>query len=245
MAHRVLLLDCSAEVSQQLKNENFDVALGSIGFVTGVRQLPHPIYEADVIVYNPTAVKEVEIVYPHSLGKGKGVIKSRDIKGPDVGLFLEPLLPHLNAGAILLVFANHLAVPLSQLQTIYDWIPSMPKLAAAYDSKLEIAGLESQPFSAPYQPLLDESRLVKPIKLTLEFDVEDLFDQEVLIQNRLRKTIACVLKFGKGQLIVLPTYKSNDEIILDFMHRVLPQLAPIPSSKAIVDCYRSGTCQQL
>ncbi len=53
---RVLLLDCSAALQSRLKDQGFRVEAGTVGFCTGVRQLPSQIYEQDVIFYNPESV---------------------------------------------------------------------------------------------------------------------------------------------------------------------------------------------
>lgn len=239
MSHRILLLDCSTEVAQQLQKENFDVVIGSIGFSNGLRKLPCPAYEADIIVYNPTKIREVEREFPPTREKTKGLIRESEIKGSDAGLFFKPLPEHLSSGGILLVFANHLGTTLRDLQSIYNWIPSMPDLEVTSDSKLIIASIDSQPGSAPYQPILDETQILKPIRLRLEFNAEQMLKRESLITNLLRKDLGCFFKLGQGLLIVLPTFLSNDEIILDFMRRVVPQLVSVVNPKSIVDQYRS------
>ena len=49
----ILLLDCSTQLEGRLKRQGFDVASGSVGSPNRKVFLPGPVYEYEVIIYNP------------------------------------------------------------------------------------------------------------------------------------------------------------------------------------------------
>lgn len=225
MTDQILLLDSSETVLQQLKAEHYNVNAGSLGMTNGIRRLPFPIYEATTIIYNPITICEKTHHYQASIGPGKELIKSQDIRNETPVNSLHPLKEHIQNGATLLTFVKHLTSRLVDTRRLYYWIPCFPELAATQDSKLEITRKEADPESAVFQPILGELEIKLPVRYKISFQGRTRPDNVLtLIRNSHRELLSIVMSLGKGKIIILPDYQNNDEVVSDFMNRVAPRL---------------------
>jgi hypothetical protein len=144
----ILLLDCSKELAEKLERQGFDVASGNAGYVTPKSFLPGPVYEYEVIIYDPhepkssvqTSTGESEVVSavepPLEVAlKSAAKAELEALQGRKRGTEFDPLYEHLDRGAILLAFINHISDSLTSLNAAYSWLPNMPKIAATQDYK--------------------------------------------------------------------------------------------------------------
>lgn len=213
----ILLLDCSSRLEERLGRQGFDVASGTIGYTTGVRRLPGPVYEYDIIIYNP---------------KTDTGMKEGGDRTPEYDL--EPLLNHINRGATLLVFVNHVSDNLSRLKAVYEWIPNMPEIFSTKDFKLVSP---RNVYTDPYEPLLAEQELKIPVLQKVLPGPNMVADS--LFMNKQGDDLGVLCQAEEGRLIVLPEYTNNDYVISVFLNRVLPRFYRQPSRRDIIDRFTS------
>lgn len=151
----ILLLDCSTTLADTLRRQGFDVVSGSIGLREGKQVLPNPIYEYDIIIYNPPSPlaprdedqehhtdrsqpsprSPLEHMLDAAYQAELNSLNRLASCAPDALLELQPLNGHIQRGATLLLFVNHVFDDLRVLNAIYSWVPHMPAIAATQDSK--------------------------------------------------------------------------------------------------------------
>ena len=59
MTTKILLLDCSTDLTTKLKRQGFDVEEGTVGFCNRIRSLPSQVYEKDIFIYNPKSLAKL------------------------------------------------------------------------------------------------------------------------------------------------------------------------------------------
>jgi len=233
MRPSILLLDCSSALVQKLKRQGFDVESGTIGFCTGTRHLPCQVYERDIIIYNPSLFARKE----------NGYIATSDIQDVTPEYSLTHLGNHILRGATILVFINRVADDLTKQNEAYSWIPFMPEIQFTKDHQpiaVKIADDYHYNFLAPVVvqkdlkiPVLQKINPPEPSKRSYPKDVVPLFF------NRNYDVLGVFLKRGKGQLIILPEYQSNEEIINIFLHRVMPKMYKLETQINLLDAFLS------
>ena len=121
----ILLLDCSDELEEKLRRQGFGVASACIGYAQPRKPLPAPVYEYDIIIYNPIRVEPVrknvenkttdkqefgsplEIMLKSAYeSELRNSFKTHTLRDDIIRDFF-PLLNHIQQGAVLLVFINN------------------------------------------------------------------------------------------------------------------------------------------
>jgi hypothetical protein len=237
----ILLLDCSKNLEEKLKRQGFDVASGSVGYVSGTQQLPGPVYEYDVIIYNPTGT------FPSAFNSGDVLERNYQLSvlREQNAANVEPLWSHVQSGAIVLIFINDLPDGFDFLNTAYSWVPNMPQIAATQDFKPCILEPEhlaaNQTFAdaiGELSPLLTIDDLKRPVRQKIVLNT--VFDNAApLFINRQWDYLGLSLKAGRGRIIALPQYVDNEYVISNFLNRVLPRLYTGPTRRDIVDVFVS------
>lgn len=261
----ILLLDCSRELEERLKRQGFDVASGTVGYANATPLLPGPVYEYDVIIYNPDATQlkvGSQVVSTEKGGKLSPEKSPLEVElqraykaelealyfGDKVHYVFEPLRAHLLRGGILLVFINHLFADLSLLNLAYSWVPNMPPLAETQDFKpqaltqkyLEESTLyqDTKGTIAPVLPLVTVEDLKLPVRYKIMLN--DAFSRAVpLFFNRQEDPLGVLLKVEQGRSLVLPEYRDNEYVIATFLNRVLPRIYGGPPRRDILDAFDS------
>lgn len=246
MTARILLLDCSPALHERLKGLGFTVDSGHIGYATGFRQLPAQIYEYEVIVYNPS--------FLHTKKDGSGLIGDDEIKNHSRDFDLEELSRHLiDGGATILTFVNHVRDDVDH-ERAYGWIPGMPLMLPTKDIRVErlSSGYWHDDFLK--MPFLDEHEVRMPVRFKLKHrrkddeakDIEQtaygersMIDVVPLFENKNREVLGVAYGVRTGQLYVLPSFTDNDEVILDFLYKVVPVIHKIETRRTLVDEYLS------
>jgi len=215
----ILLLDCSEALQTRLYKQGFDVESGTSGFCTGVRKLPSQVYEKSVVVFNPENIDLGFLTRQYAMDVGKMTDTSPQFS-------LDSLKKHMAAGATVLVFVNHLSDELSVQQWIYHWIPYMPAIRFTHDKRVVNNKFEMYPQSkAEYlAPVVTLSDLSLPVLQMLLVSQEAERDFFPLFWNLQDGLLGVMLPCGKGKLIVLPKFQSNDDVIETFLLRVVPEL---------------------
>lgn len=233
MAHSILLLDCSDELKKGLEKLGYSVEAGTIGFATGVRNLPSQIYESNIIIYNPQKIFRTDL--------SRNISEEIDVEDETPEFPLSHLKDHFMRGAMILVFANKLDEDISHADqdTSYNWIPSMPRMDFTKDTKVGATRLEYTNYGH-FSPLQELRDLETPVLLKLKThdsknpDFEETQTQHYatfpMFKNANGETLGIIQKVFDGHLIVLPTYKSNDDQIINFLSRVLKLKGPADSA---------------
>jgi len=228
----ILLLDCSEDLLTRLQRQGFDVSAGTVGFCTGVRQLPSQLYENDVVIYNPaTFAAPQEGVY----------LDRRDIQDLTPEYDISMLEECIINGGICLVFVNRVAGNLGKQREAFGWIPYMPEIDFTKDSKPLIA--QQNVYSRPYLSILNVDDLKNPVLQKL-VPPEPLMpgtrsDIVTLFYNRMHDVLGVLIRRGQGQLVVLPEFASNEKAIEIFLRRVLPKLLESDARSTLINQFLS------
>jgi len=225
---RVLLLDCSESLKDKLERQGFPVEAGTMGFSTGHRKLPSQVYEHDVFFYNPE--------------------KSPTTSGPD-DLSPEYDVRHIAAriesGGTLVVFLNKVAGNIDHERLIYSWIPYMPPLQLTSDKIVFENTFERYPDSKAEHlaPIVTTDHLSHPvlIKLTPPNSAPVYPDIFEFLWNRNGDCLGVQIRRGRGSLILLPKFESNEEVIETFLHRVAPKIYGLKLHNTLTDAFDSPT----
>jgi len=162
----------------------------------------------------------------------------------------QPLDGHIQRGATLLLFVNHVFDDVRVLNAVYSWVPNMPAIAATRDSKPVIMALaqfdQYDPQETMYgvalaevSPLLKVEDLKVPVRQKLVFETAPPGLFLPLIHNKQEDCLGFYLKVAGGRIIALPEFEDNDSVINDFLNRVLPRIYSGPTRRDIVDAFNS------
>jgi len=88
-------------------------------------------------------------------------------------------------------------------------------------------------------PLVVKDSLKIPILQTINVPLRIREGGALLFYNMNREILGISLEIGDGQLIILPEYKSNEEIIATFLNRVIPKIYETQSKVNIIDLFLS------
>ncbi len=229
----ILLLDCSTDLVGIFKRQGFDVDFGSMGFSGGTRYLPSQIYEKDIIIYNPCNFLK------DSAG---GYIAIHKIKNNTPEYDLGHLKNHILKGATILIFVNRVADDPNKQHEAYAWIPFMPNISFTKDREAIKTHLNYLDFLQPLSNTLD---LSTPIMQKLMVSDEQIkFYNGIgsfvpIFLNKNDDILGLYLKIGNGNLIILPRFKSNEDIIMTFLHRVMPKIYDLGTYANIIDQFIS------
>jgi hypothetical protein len=228
---RTLLLDCATELETRLRAQGFDVESGTVGFCTGVRKLPAQLYEKDVIIYNPLAVSQ-------------GATTSKELiedKTPEFELkYLES---RIRNGATLLVFVNRLSDSIESQRALYSWIPHMPGIRFTSDKAVGGSRFQDYPESSwrVLAPVVAPESLAFPVLQKLDSPEARDYPRDVfpLFWNGHGDDLGVLIMRGDGRLIVLPKFRSNEDVIETFLHRVVPRMYPGTARTGLVEAFVS------
>ena len=231
---RILLLDCSASLEKRLRSQGFDVESGTVGFFTGTRFLPSQVYEKLIFVYDPTLLL--------TLSSGKHV-EEKDIRDSSPEYSLGYLEARILAGATFLVFVNRLSEDLQAQNVAYSWIPFMPSIFFTKDKLVRSNTLRDYPDSncSYLLPLLRPDELDIPVLQKIEAPRPQDYPRDVfwLFCNGRGDDLGVYIRRGKGGLIVLPKFKSNEDVTETFLNRVLPKMYDLRARSTLVERYLS------
>lgn len=245
MTPNILLLDCSYELKEKLERQGFSVSTGTIGFSNTLRQLPSQIYENEVIVYNPTNIARKT---------GGAFIGESDIRDVTPEYSLSHLRDHvMDRGATVLIFVNHLAEELNH-GGVYDWIPFMPKIVPTKDQRI----WKRRNFTGWHNPhmemgFLDVNDVETPVRFKLKHLVKHDDSDEVLesgnpnqilevvplLHNQMGEALGAAFRISNGHLYVMPSFKSNDAFVVDFLNKVVPAIHGVETRRSVIDDFIS------
>lgn len=214
----ILLLDCSQSLKENLLQQGFDVESGTVGFISGKKQLPCQIYEKDIIIYNPD---ESEI--NEDFADGEIVDLTPQFK-------IGELYAHVRRGAIVLAFVKSLTPKYSKSRPYY-WIPEIPQMTATMDKKINVI---SSPWLAP---LLILGNLKLPV--TIKIDRSQGVAMQGLYFNNNKDNLGMHYAVGLGDIFLLPDFISNEDVIQAFLHRVLPEMREYKSKEQLIEKFSS------
>lgn len=210
MALKILLLDCSKKLLTRLKRQGFDVEPGSLGYATGVKKLSRPIYEYNVFIYNPISFSD-GIVTQFGL--------NAEDKSPEYNFY--EITRCVNRGATILTFTNKITDNLRHLNEAYSWIPEIPSIDTSRDYKVS-SGYIGHKWVKPIV-LPNEVKAPTTTKLNLNFSNKVYYHEDIFLNNN-QETLGVFYLLGDGQVIILPTYQSNEDIISIFLNRSIPKI---------------------
>ncbi|MHB8860492.1 MAG: hypothetical protein ACYC48_02025, partial [Minisyncoccota bacterium] len=211
-------------------------------YATGFRQLPSQIYEHEVIVYNPSILQV----------KDGTLISDDEIKDHSTDFKLDELAKHVvEGGATALVFVNHLMEGVDEARA-YAWLPWMPTPVSTRDARVERDVREHWHDDFLKLTFLTEHEMRLPVRFKLkrkrDDKLEDIAENRPreewmeavpLFTNRNREVLGVSYRLGNGHLYVLPTFENNDEVIIDFLFKTIPQIYKVETRRALVDEYLS------
>jgi hypothetical protein len=240
MDPHILLLDCSETLPVRLQRLGFIVASASVGYVGARKPLPAPIYEYEIIIYNPVLTDLSQTVL-------SSVSRTRALHDDVIRDFL-PLADHIQRGATLVVFINALSDTIYFLNQIFSWVPNKPNLANTRDSKIDTVfdtrrGIVSPQDFSWLAPILSIDTLKLPVLHTIAVN-EPSGEVLPLFVNKRGDYLGLFHTVGNGQIFLLPEYRDNDGVITTLLSRVLPHLRKQPQRKDFVDEFSSPTEQK-
>lgn len=232
MMPSILLLDCSSSLLEKLKRQGFNVDSGTTGFATGIRRLPAQIYERNIIIYNPQSFARNE----------KGYIATDEINNITPEYDLSYLRDHIVRGATLLIFVNRVADDIEKQREAYSWIPFMPSITFTKDNEVAVEYLYIYEF---LNPLTNIGDIKTPVIQKLELTQEEVDFHKArgdiisIFSNRNNNSLGLYTKIGSGHLIIVPKYKSNDEIVSVFLNRIMPKIYDLDTHANIIERFIS------
>jgi len=228
---RTLLLDCERALEERLKAQGFNVESGTVGFCTGTRALPSQLYEKDVIFYDPTHTPE------------NGIITENSIEDTSPQYGLRYLEPRLQNGATVVVFLNPISRGVEAQQVAYEWIPFMPRIEFTSDKVIIPNRFEGYPDEQwnLLAPVVTTENLELPVLRRIIQPKSQPYENDIfaLFWNELGQCLGVLILRGRGRLIVLPRFRSNEDVIETFLHRVLPKLYNETVRTSLVDQFVS------
>jgi len=230
----ILLLDCSKELAEKLERQGFEVDLGTIGFCDKKRQLPSQVYEKDIFIYNPRSFKKYD--------RG-AYIETDDIEDLTPEYSLDHLSEHIQRGATFLIFVNRIADDIEKQNEAYDWIPFMPTIQFTKDSQAIVRRVSEDLNYNFLTPIVLQNSLKVPIlqKIKPPRPEQYVYPPDVfsLFFNRNSEVLGVFIKRGSGQLIILPEYQNNEEVVSIFLNRVIPKIYNLDTKVNLIDQFLS------
>jgi len=264
----ILLLDCSEALANRLRRFGYSVASASVGYLQPRKALPAPIYEYEVIIYNPMATdlpqtqisSELEATSGDPLGSPLDAMLKKGYESElsrisrtgalhdDVIRDFLPLPDHVQKGAILVAFINAITDDIAFLNQVYSWIPNMPQLERTRDSKIDTVFDTRQGIIAPQDflwlsPVLSVDILKRPVLHTIALN-QAFAGSLRLFFNKRGDCLGLFQIVGNGQIFLLPEYEDNDYVIATLLTRVLPRIGKQPERKDLIDAFSSPTEQK-
>jgi len=225
MPLNILLLDCSEEIKRRVEQAGFCVDSGSVGYCDGVQRLPGPIYDYEVIIYNPTryGIDQVPVAV-----SALGDYPQPRISNATPIYELGVISTHIRRRVIMLAFVNLVVDDIGRLNEVYSWIPEMPRILQTHDQivRANSAGyldliIYPEELKLPVRTKVMAQRYPGQQRTTWERSYP-------LLTNKNKEALGLLLTWepsrSSAMLFVLPTYKSNDEICMRFLTRVVPKL---------------------
>jgi hypothetical protein len=230
---RILLLDCPPSLTEKLMKQGYDVEAGTVGFATGERTLPSQVYEKDVFFYSTTKLAI----------RGGRPIEGKEIEDSSPEYSLEHLADRLTGGATFVVFVNRVVDDTKGQNLLYSWIPSMPAIRFTKDKQVGSNDFNSYPDNQCrfLAPVVDSNQLEIPVLQKLVTPAPRDYPRDIftLFGNANGEKLGVLIVRGRGSLVVLPRFKSNEETISTFIQRVLPKIYESESRVGLVDKYTS------
>lgn len=234
---RILLLDCSEPLEKRLSDQGFDVKSGTVGFCTGARQLPCQVYERDIFIYNPDRIAT------ETIGVVEAIIAPNRIRDHTPQYSLEPLQARIERGATFLAFANRLSAHSIEQNMVYGWIPFMPELQPTEDRSVSSNTFNGYPDlnRRLFAPIIAGQGLQSPVLLKMKPPNAQDYPRDVfwLFWNNNIECLGVLIERGKGRLIVLPKFTSNDTVAETFLHRVVPHLYNLQAPASLIEKFTS------
>lgn len=228
---RILLLDCSENLRRKLESQGFNVESGTVGVCTGVRKLPSQVYEKDIFFYNPASLPD------------NGVVRKDSFKNLTPEYNLRHLEERIMYGGTLVAFVNRLSNSIEVQRSFYNWIPEMPEIEFTSDMIVSYNPLDKYPESQVgyLAPIVTSENLSLPVFLRLKPPQPQGYRHDVffLFVNALGNCLGVHILRGQGSLTFLPKYKSNEEVIEIFLHRVVPRLYRSSGKSGLTDIFIS------
>lgn len=225
---RILILDCSELLTRKLRSQDFDVESGTVGFCTGIRNLPSQVYEKQVFIYNPSWI---------------ATPKEKDINDASPEYSLQYVEPTIVRGATFLIFVNHVSDQIEGQNAAFSWIPHMPPILFTKDRLVFANRLDTYPDSecSPLVPIVAKDQLQIPVLQKVRPPKPQDYPRDVfpLFWNGHGDSLGVVIKRGNGELIILPQFKSNEDVISTFLHRVVPKLYKLETKTSLKEKYIS------
>jgi hypothetical protein len=231
---RILLLDCPPGLTEKLKKQGYDVEAGTVGFATGKRRLPCQVYERDVFFYSPSTI----------CIRAGSLVDKNQIEDASPEFDLKYLGDRIEGGATFVVFVNRLVDDLRSQNGIYSWIPFMPRIVLSKDKTVHANRFESYPDSDVrfLAPIVAPSELDLPVLQKLEVPPAQQYPRDIfpLYWNDNGDRLGVFMARGRGALIALPRFRSNESAITTFIQRVIPKMYDIKTRVGPVDRYVSS-----
>jgi len=139
----------------------------------------------------------------------------------------------------LVTFTNTLTDNERLLNKVYDWIPYIPQIQFTKDYQID-----NNSYPEWVKPLLLPTEVKIPVttKLSLNFPT-GIYHQEHYY-NKNREILGVSYSVQYGNVLVLPTYKSNDDITTIFLNRSIKKLFEETNSN-LIDMFRSSEEQKI
>lgn len=230
MTPSILLLDCDPKLEEKLRLQGFDVESGTVGFTTGRQKLPCQLYEKDIIIYNPKTIAKT----PHDLDMRFG---SMQVETPEFSI--HDSVSFLKNGGTILAFVNKISTNQASIREAYSWIPSIPPIDPTKDRDITAVNIHSP--TAIYKwimPIVSSKYPKIPVTNKLIFLADT--QGQALYFNRNGDILGAAYVFGPGKVILLPESDVEEQIVMNFLHRVIPKLYSYTSGQQLIDKFRSS-----
>ncbi len=216
----ILLLDCDRHIETSLKNKGFSVNSGSLGFDTGVQNIPVALYEQNIIFFNPT---DVEFASEAESQEKDGSFYIPDIENVTPEIHINDIKDFLSRSGLLVIFMNELDISGKREQAIYSWIPKVPYCFSTSDTKLDIELDPEDKIEQAFRPIFRDLKIKTPVKRSSHYH-RDYQYPKVFCRNKRGDILASLYTIDGGYVVLLPEFESNLDVINHIATHVYPCL---------------------
>jgi hypothetical protein len=126
---------------------------------------------------------------------------------------------------------------------LYSWVPFMPAIQFTKDKRIGSNHFSDYPDNQCrfLAPVVDANEVEIPVLQKLVTPAPQHYPRDIftLFGNENGEKLGVLIVRGRGSLVVLPRFKSNEETISTFIQRVLPKMYESESRIGLIDKYIS------
>jgi hypothetical protein len=154
------------------------------------------------------------------------------------------LAGHIERGATFVGFLNTVSENLATQIAAYEWIPFITAISRTNDRIVVANSFDTYPDSdwKVLAPIVRTELLDLPVRNKIKMPPHEIgtgVNAFSLFGNGQYDALGIVIVRGRGRVLLLPRYKSNDDVIETFLNRVMPKLYDLKARTTLIDTFKS------